>query len=111
MPTTALLTLRRFSAANAERHDMEYPENIEWDGKDWALVIADSVGAICRLTREWEDLDDEESGELYDEIGDAVVLLDQLCTEIGGSLDQVLARRFNDKSKDLGSGIMLPVRP
>ena len=109
MPTKPLLTLKRFSAANTDRHDEEYPDNVEWGVTDWALTAADSVGALCRLVREYSNDDEPGAGEIFDEIADGVTALDLLCTELGGSLDQVLARRFNFKSAEDDNAARLPV--
>ncbi len=110
MPTTPLLTLRRFSAANTTRHEEEYPENVEWNETDWALTAADSIGALCRLVREYTNDENPGAGPIFDEIADGVTALDLLCTELGGSLDQVIARRFNFKSAEDDNSARLTVR-
>jgi hypothetical protein len=110
MPTKPLLTLKRLSEANTERHDTEYPDNVEWDPTDWALTATDAMGAVARLVRNYQNGDTDLDGEIFDEIADGVTALDLLCTELGGSLDQVIARRFNAKSVDLESNTKLPVR-
>lgn len=110
MPTNTLLNFKRFTAANTERHELEYPENVDWAERDWALTASDSVGALARLVRDYTNDDTTSSGEIFDEIADCVTALDLLCSELGGSLDQVLARRFNAKSITLDSSVKLPVR-
>lgn len=104
------LTFRNFQRANTARDEFIREGKKPWPPHDFALAAAGPVGYIAHLLTSERRGNDVAEGEIFDEIADAVIYLDLLCSSMGGSLDQVLARKFNVNSHEFGSDITLPER-
>ena len=103
-------TVHSFSKKNFRRQLDDFEDCVEWGADEYALAAAGPVGFIGHLLTRAKMGDALNHSEVFEEIADAVVYLDLLCTSLGGSLDQVIAKKFNATSEEVDSGITLPYR-
>lgn len=95
-------TLHEFSNLNSDRNKSVFTECADFTPNDFALAATGPVGYIGHLLSKRERGDDITNGEIFEEIADALIYLDLLCTSLNGDLAVVLARKFNQTSKKVG---------
>ena len=105
---TKSFSLNMFSRRNWDRNITDFTECHDWLAEDFALAACGPVGFIGHLFTKRKRGENVNDGEIFEEIADAVVYLDLLCTKMGGDLTVVLRRKFNATSKSVASAIMLP---
>jgi hypothetical protein len=101
-------SLKEFSQRNWDRNVTVFTECNDWTPQDYALAAVGPVGYIGLLFAKRNRGETVNDGEIFEEIADAVIYLDLLCTNIGGDLSVVLRRKFNATSKAVGGNITLP---
>lgn len=79
-----------------------------WGKRDLALAAQGPVGYIAHLHTQWKRGYDVKDGEIYDEIADAIIYLMLLVAEMGGETAEVLTRKFNVNSKEMGYSVSIP---
>lgn len=109
MNKPADFTLKEFSSLNWDRNETIFTECKDFEPKDFALAAIGPSGYIGYLLMRRERDENVNNGEIFEEIADAVVYLDLLCTALGGDLAVVVARKFNETSKKAGCDHKLPI--
>ena len=92
-------SVKQFSAVNWDRNETVFPECGDWEPQDFALAAIGAAGYIGHLLMKRRRGEEVKTGEIFDEIADAAIYLDLLCTMMDGDLTEVLARKFNATSK------------
>ncbi len=101
-------TMVRLQKAVLQRHEEEARDPDAFDYRDWALAVCGPTGYIAHLCNREKHGDDIAHGEIFDEIADAMIYLTLLCASLGGSIGEVVARKFNQNSKEMDSLVTLP---
>ncbi len=101
-------TVRAFSKKNWGRNLETFTECSEWEPSDFALAAMGPTGYLAHLFAREKRGEKINEGQYYEEIADAVIYLDLLCTSLGGNLEEVIARKFNDTSAEEDCEFLLP---
>lgn len=113
--------LERLSPVNAERCQISFRHVIRsWSPLEWAGAMAGEAGEAANLAKKITRGDFAEADvltikgvtqtaaeHLADEIADAVIYGDLLCTRVGVNLAEAIVRKFNATSRERGSGYTL----
>ena len=92
-------TVKQLSEQNWDRNETVFTECEGWEPQDFALAAIGPPGYIAHLLTKRKRGEEVNDGEIFEEIADAAIYLDLLCTNMGGDLTEVIARKFNVTSK------------
>lgn len=120
------LTFEQLSATNAFRTRTEFHAVDDWYPWEWSNAMAGEVGEACNLTKKMRriyfphekslarlnkpgqqtltELEEAFAGE----VADAVIYGDLAMTRIRRNLGDEVRKKFNSKSAEVGSSIVLP---
>ncbi len=111
------MDIKYLSALNKKRCEQDFKEplnNTGWDPIRWALTIAEETGEVAEAVlgafggkKAKAHLGVKHIGE---EIADVVIYCDLLATRLGLSLEDIVIKKFNKKSRKIGSKIKLDSR-
>mgnify|MGYP001570964157 CR=1 FL=1 len=93
--------------ANLERCNSAFHPIDEWSPTDWATALAGEVGEACNLIKKLRRGEEIATVDIADEIADAVIYADLLCTRLGEQLSVAIRRKFNMVSDRVSSNIFL----
>jgi NTP pyrophosphatase (non-canonical NTP hydrolase) len=103
------------SAQNQFRCEESFHPVEEWSEADWMTAIAGEVGEAANwikkrrrystdtLKIKYDHPDAPSVDTVIDELADAVIYIDLLCTRMGGNLEDGIRRKFNEVSDRVGS--------
>lgn len=105
-------------AANYNRCIKSFHPIEEWSETDWATAFGGECGEALNLIKkrrryntsgiQYAHPNAPTVDDVVDELADAVIYADLLCTRMGASLEEGIRRKFNEVSKRVGSSIILP---
>jgi NTP pyrophosphatase (non-canonical NTP hydrolase) len=105
------LTFTHLAIANLARCEEAFHPIDEWSETDWACAFGGEAGEaqnkIKKRRRGYRDTNNNlvpTVEEVVDEIADAVIYADLLCTRMGASLEDGIRRKFNEVSERVHSG-------
>lgn len=109
------MTFDQLREANARRlSDFEraYPNDLDggmstWSPAEWTNALAGETGELCNKTKKLRRGQGISTSELADEAADVAIYLDLCCQKLGFTLEEAIRRKFNDRSKDIGSEVRL----
>lgn len=113
------LTFLELAAKNARRCEESFHRIEMWSETDWMTAVAGEVGEAANLIKKRRRLstpnntqEKNYNAELHinnviDELADAVIYIDLLCTRMGGNLEEGIRRKFKEVSKRVGSVVEL----
>lgn len=117
----AALTFADLARENANRCNESYHPIAEWTLMDWAASMAGECGEACNVAKKIRRLQENPSDlphdcvdyaalrmELADEIADAVIYADLLCSRVGINMAHAICRKFNRTSLQINSNRRLP---
>lgn len=85
--------------------------NIEdWTPTDWACAVAGETGEMCNLIKKLHRGDEINIEDIADEAADVVIYLDILCQRLSIDLSTAIVNKFNKKSVQIGSKVLLNVK-
>ncbi len=96
-----------FSETNLARNDESYGPLDNWSPTDWACAAAGEMGKACNLIKKLRRGEDISTEDITNEIADAVIYLDLLCSRFGVRLSEAVQRKFNIVSERIGSEVKL----
>ncbi|WP_104017815.1 MazG nucleotide pyrophosphohydrolase domain-containing protein [Roseovarius nitratireducens] len=118
--TDSALTFQRFSRANRERCEADdgFGHLVsDWTPAEWLAACVGELGeaahVIKRISRQRDSLvesrfsDDQIKKMLAEEIADTVIYLDMLAHSQNIDLGAAIVDKFNRKSEEIGSSIVL----
>ncbi len=114
------LTFSTLRNANVKRCETDWKHELKsWSVAEWANACAGEMGEACNVAKKMLRLDHgirtelaEKSREGYLEdlkleIADTLIYLDLLAASEGIDLAEAVRLAFNNKSRDIGSGITI----
>jgi len=121
------LTFERLARINSIRCEMHYHRINAWTPTDWACALAGETGEACNFIKKLRLLDDYPENEpltavakkaieltrkeiinnIGKELADTVIYADLLAQRLNINLGQAVTDKFNEKSKQIGSAMML----
>lgn len=118
------MTFDELRKANVTRCETAFHRIDEWRPSQWSNAMAGECGEACNLTKKmdriwpacefiknWNKPEDQHIDELAkrlaDEIADVVIYADLLAARIGRSLGDIVRDKFNEKSDEIGSDVVL----
>lgn len=112
------LTFLELAAKNARRCEEAFHPIIEWSETDWMTAVAGEVGEAANIIKKRRRLSTSNTQEgnyfselhvnnVVNELADAVIYIDLLCTRMGGSLEEGIRRKFNEVSKRVNSSVTM----
>ena len=116
-------TLRKL---NKLRCETTFHKIGEWKPWEWTNAMAGECGEACNISKKmnriwpaiqyiqnWNKPEDQRMEELReklgDEVADVVIYADLLASSLGFTLEELVIRKFNSKSDEIGSNIKLPI--
>ena len=90
----AYLTFNRLAAANLLRCEEVFRPIDTWSESEWMVAIAGEVGEAANLIKKRNRPELIDVDEVVDELADAVIYIDLLCTRMGRSLEDGIRRKF-----------------
>lgn len=120
MPKQRPLTFAALRRANTERlpgfrnrnGDLAHArsDGSDWSLNDWLTAVAGELGEAANVLKKVRRGDftlDEARSMLAQEFSDVVIYLDLLAKQAGIDLDAAVVHTFNEKSRQVGSDVML----
>jgi len=101
------LTFRELRFSNAARCEEVFHAINEWSETDWMCAVAGEVGEAANLIKKRRRPQPIDVDDVVDELADAVIYIDLLCTRMGKSLEDGIRRKFEAVSLRRGSAIHL----
>ena len=102
------LTFEQLQEANLLRCENSFKHSInDWSPTDWACALAGEVGEACNLIKKFRRGENISAHDIADEIADAVIYADLLCTRLEVNLQDAIRRKFNEVSDRVKSEIRL----
>lgn len=92
---------------NALRCEEVFHPIASWSPTDWACAAAGEIGEACNLVKKLRRGETVPANWIADELADAVIYADLLCTRLGMSLEEAIVRKFNAVSDRRGSAVKL----
>jgi NTP pyrophosphatase (non-canonical NTP hydrolase) len=114
------LSFTDIRAKNVKRSEKDWKHNLKaWSIAEWGCAMAGEAGEACNVAKKIlrcdHDVRAELAGksrdgyiqELADELADTFLYIDLMAARAGINLELAIINKFNKKSKDTGSKIML----
>lgn len=114
-----MLTFENLREANVKRCN-QFHEINSWSPTDWACAMAGECGECCndikKLRRlqtspEWNNEDSRDAKTIIEraglELADVVIYADLLAARLGIDLAAVIQEKFNAKSREIGSDVIM----
>jgi NTP pyrophosphatase (non-canonical NTP hydrolase) len=79
----------------------------EWSPTDWGCALAGETGELCNKLKKLRRGEPIQTQEIANEIADVQIYLDLLAQRLKINLGQATVDKFNRKSREVGSEIML----
>jgi len=98
--------LKELREINDARNVVHFPSCEHWSESDWGNAIAGETGEMCNKIKKRKLGKPVLIAEVGDEMADIIIYLDLLATKMGINLEASIVRKFNEKSRELGSNIM-----
>lgn len=102
------LTFAAFREANVRRCETVFHTLAEYSGMDWGCCLAGEVGELCNLLKKRRRGDQVSDQAIAGEIGDVIAYLDLLAARLGIDLARAAREKFNRKSAEFGTEIVIP---
>jgi NTP pyrophosphatase (non-canonical NTP hydrolase) len=101
------LTFNELREANRLRTERCFHPIEEWSPTDWATAVAGEVGEACNKVKKLRRGEDISIYAIGAELADTVIYIDLLCQRLGLDLGDCITRKFNEKSRQVGSEVTL----
>lgn len=115
-----MLSFSDIRAKNVLRSESDWKHKLsDWSIAEWGNALAGECGEACNVMKKILRIDqnirveladksrEEYIAELAEELADVFLYLDLTAAAAGIDLEQSIVRKFNKKSKQIGSSIFL----
>ena len=105
-----LARLPEFKNRHGHAAHAEHPDGSDWKLSAWSNATLGELGEAANIIKKIERGDytlDEARDSLADEFADVVIYLDLLAFRAGVYLGDAVMRKFNQKSRDVGSKVRI----
>lgn len=92
------LTFFRLALANSIRCGEVFHPIEAWSESEWMVAVAGEVGEAANLIKKRNRPEPIPVDDVVDELADAVIYIDLLCTRMGASLEDGIRRKFESVS-------------
>lgn len=113
------LSFDRLREKNVARCEDVFHPLTEWSPTDWGCAMAGEAGEVCNQVKKLRRLDGADAlmdtalkradlrRNIAKEIADTVIYADLLAARLGIDLGKAVREKFNEVSRERGSGIFL----
>jgi NTP pyrophosphatase (non-canonical NTP hydrolase) len=114
-----MISFQRLRDCNVKRCEEVFHALADWSPTDWACALAGEAGETCNKVKKLRRLDgaderldtperrEELRREIALELADTVIYADLLAARLGIDLGQAVKVKFDEVSRQRGSGIYL----
>jgi NTP pyrophosphatase (non-canonical NTP hydrolase) len=102
IPEPSGLTFNHLKMVNEHRARISFPQCEKWGLGDWGCALAGEVGEACNKIKKLRRGETISNEDIADELADAVIYADLICTQLGVTLGEAVARKFNEVSDRVG---------
>lgn len=94
-------------SANRHRCETKFHPVSEWSETDWATAVGGEAGEALNKIKKRRRGEAIDVNDVADELADAVIYADLLCTRMGVRLEDAIRRKFNEVSDRVLSEVRL----